>query len=116
MAEVLDEPGTTVKACAMTTSSPNRTARATPCGGTWKPTATTAIRKEVPEARRGTALRRFQHYQDARRHRTRVLPPDLSLSRCAAFVIGLEVQPQIFVLVVGAEPGRHIAILAHDLD
>ncbi|MFF1967353.1 hypothetical protein ACFVW5_27730, partial [Streptomyces sp. NPDC058232] len=24
--------------------------------------------------------------------------------------------PQIFVLVVGAEPGRHAAILTHDLD
>ncbi|MGW2727427.1 hypothetical protein [Streptomyces sp. NPDC001494] len=43
------------------------------------------------------------------------LHPDLNLSRCSAFVIGLEIQPQIFVPVVGAEPGRHVAILAPTL-
>lgn len=62
-------------------------------------------------------ITQVQHlFQRGRRHRSRVLPPDLDLSRCPAFVIGLEIQPQIFVLVVGPEPGRHAAIVTHDLD
>lgn len=62
-------------------------------------------------------ITQVQHlFQRGRRHRTRVLPTDLNLPRCQTLTIGLEIQPQIFVLVVGAEPGRHAAILAQHLD
>ncbi len=89
--------------------------------------AGSASRPRGLQRERRTAVRSRTFPQDRHEHAGAAPPPerppspaaspapDLNLSRCPAVVIGLGIQPQIFVLVVGPEPG-HAAIVPQDLD
>ncbi len=110
----LREPAVLQPTAARTPPRRSRPPAAGPASRTWN------LRRERRTAvHSGTSPRDRHDHASAAPLPRKPPSPDASPApgpQPVALPTGLEIQPQIFVLVVGTEPGRHAAILTHDLD